>query len=620
MFIDIIYDLETYPNVFTAAFEQADTNDRWFFEISDRVNQSRELAGWLTTVSHHKNIRLVGFNNIGFDYPILHLLITMGYANAIDMYQKSQAIFNSERGSFAHVIWENERIVPQLDLYKIHHFDNVSRSTSLKVLEFNMRSENIEDLPFEPGTIIPLDQIDTLISYNWNDIIETKKFYHHSLDAIKFREELTEKYGKSFMNHNDTKIGKDYFIMKLEELLPGSCYVQSPTGKKIPRQTIRSKIHLAEAVFPYIQFVTPEFNRIHKWFCAQTITETKGIFKDLNATIDDFQFHFGLGGIHGSVESQTVISDDEWVLIDVDVASYYPNLAIVNRVYPEHLSESFCDIYKDVFEQRKKHPKGTPENAVLKLALNGVYGDSNNQYSSFYDSLYTMKITINGQLLLCMLAEQLILGIKDLQMIQINTDGLTVKVKREYLPTMNLICEWWENFTCLTLEHAEYSHMWIRDVNNYIARGVDGKLKRKGAYCYGDDLEWHQNHSSQVIAKAAEAALVHGTDITEFITKHENLYDFMLRAKVPHNSKLVLSDGEYDFPLQNITRYYITHDGGSLVKIMPPLARSSTGLDRRIGIAVGWKVTPCNNITDATIPINYDYYIQETKKLVEPLK
>lgn len=44
------------------------------------------------------------------------------------------------------------------------------------------------------------------------------------------------------------------------------------------------------------------------------------------------------------------------------------------------------------------YAKGTPENAMLKLALNSVYGDSNNQYSVFYDPMYTMKITVNGQL------------------------------------------------------------------------------------------------------------------------------------------------------------------------------------------------------------------------------
>jgi len=44
---------------------------------------------------------------------------------------------------------------------------------------------------------------------------------------------------------------------------------------------------------------------------------------------------------------------------------------------------------------------------MLKLALNGTFGDSNNIYSVFYDPQFTMAITVNGQLMLCMLAERL---------------------------------------------------------------------------------------------------------------------------------------------------------------------------------------------------------------------
>ena len=59
----------------------------------------------------------------------------------------------------------------------------------------------------------------------------------------------------------------------------------------------------------------------------------------------------------------------------------------------------------------------------------------------------------------------------------------------------------------------------------------------------------------------------------------------------------------------------LTVDGVELVKIMPPLAKKP-GVYRRIGIDVGWKVTPCNNIHDAIKPINYDYYIEKTNRLI----
>ena len=105
---------------------------------------------------------------------------------------------------------------------------------------------------------------------------------------------------------------------------------------------------------------------------------------------------------------------------------------------------------------------------MLKLALNGVYGDSNNPYSVFYDPLFTMKITLNGQLLLCLLSEKL-MGIEGLRLIQANTDGVTIRVPRRHRVQVEFVTDWWEMVTGLQLEEAEYSRMFIRDVNNYIA-------------------------------------------------------------------------------------------------------------------------------------------------------
>ena len=664
---DWIYDLECYPNIFTCDLYHMATGTRLLFEISDRINQVSELYQFLMAMKA-TNCRMIGFNNIGYDYPMLHFLIehiSQGITHEL-MYEMNMKIINTPwNRSFDNVVWDNETHITQIDLYKIRHFDNEARRTSLKLLEFNMQMDSIQDLPYPPGTTLNDDQKNMLISYNDHDVDATRDFYIHTLPMIEFREELSKKYDRNFLNHNDTKIGKDYFIMRLEESLPGSCYSHE-TGSKKPRQTIRSSIKLSEVIFDYIQFEQPEFQRVRDWLASQTITETKGVFNDVSATINGFKYDFGAGGIHGSIDSCSVESDDNFVLIDWDVASYYPNIAIANQLFPEHLSEEFCTIYKDVFEQRKSYAKGTPENAMLKLALNGVYGDSNNKYSPFYDPKYTMSITINGQLLLCKLAEILI-DIPGLQMMSINTDGITVRCPREYESHMNDVCKWWENWSCLELESAVYSRMFIRDVNNYIGEYTDGRLKRKGVYEY--NREWHQNQSAMVIPKAAEAALVHGVDITQFIHNHADVHDFMLRTKVGRADNLVLNDTE---ELQRVTRYYISTTGGSLTKISPPTKgyivgqwKRANGLtdmfydsvlgeldkrdefipsndldstcrpwderintknrskytERRTAINSGYLVTPCNDINDADrTNINFNYYIDEVKKLVEVMK
>jgi hypothetical protein len=668
-------DIETYPNIFTCSLTHLPTMEERIYEISDRIDESAKLHEMLWWMSSSGQV-MVGFNSIGFDYPVLHLFMEKPNCGYHQLYLKAQSIIDATDDRFSHIIWPDNRFIDQIDLFKIHHFDNISRSTSLKMLEFCMGSHDIKELPYTPGTELTHPEKNELRRYNSEyDVRETIKFFYRSLPQIQFRADITEKYGKDFMNHNDTKIGKDYFIMELERLIPGSCYSKIG-GRRVMNQTPRYSIDLSECIFPYITFKHPEFNRILNHLKNQTITETKGVFKKLNCIVDGFQYDFGTGGIHGSVESSTVHADEDNCVIDADVASYYPNLAIVNGLFPEHLGNEFCDIYLDVYNQRKGFPKNThpAENAMLKLALNGgIYGGSNNKYSPFYDPKYTMSITLNGQLLLCMLAEQLSV-IPGLKMVQINTDGLTVKFPRTHQLWYYEICDEWQKFTKLDLEYVNYSRMFIRDVNSYIAEDADsGKLKRIGAYEWkkvedGGRLGYHQDRSQIVVSKAAEAALIHGMSIPAYVKNHQNDMDFMLRTKVPRASKLMFrnNDGTEE-RLQNITRYTVSEHGGFIHKLSPPTGiygtwkRASKVADRdwfmimdeikdnptnspdvdsegtphdvRIhtknrskhairqeDIKSGWKILECNNMDnfDRSL-INYDYYINEVKKLVEPL-
>ena len=161
--------------------------------------------------------------------------------------------------------------------------------------------------------------------------------------------------------------------------------------------------------------------------------------------------------------------------------------------------------------------------------------------------------------------------------------------------------------------------MIIRDVNNYIAVYTNGKTKRKGAYQY-EGLGWHQNQSALVIPMAAEAAMLHGADIRQFVENHfnaGNIFDFMLRTKVPRSSSLVLEyeDGRV-VPQQNICRYYPSKNGGKLIKLMPALEGKEDDGDRRLGIDTAWNVKTCNNMKDFDGDIDFDYYVQEAEKLM----
>lgn len=657
------YDIETYPDCFTATFRQGDL--KWVFYYHALGENIQDLILFMN-VCRTQGIEWEGFNNLHFDYPVMHFIYrnegAIRLAGPEMIYAKAQEIIDTPyENRFAHVVWENDQIVKQVDLFKVHHFDNVSKATSLKIIEFNLGMDSVEDLPFPPGSIIGADasRIQTVLDYNDHDVIATCEFSDHSESQLHLRERLSARYGESMMNYSDVKIGERILVRALEER-GVECY-EVVNGKRVKKQTRRTSINLADVIFPYIKFERPEFENIRSILASKTIHHTKAVFEDLIANVNGLEYKFGTGGLHASISNAIVHTTDDMQIEDVDVASYYPNISIKNRLFPDHLGEPFCDGYEGIYHERKTYPKGTPDNEAFKLALNGSYGGSNNEYSPFLDAFYTMATTINGQLMLCMLIEQL-LKIPGLQMIQANTDGVTYLCPRVYLDHAHAIKAWWEQVTQLTLEAVPYRRMWIRDVNSYIAEKDDGSLKRIGAYAYVTALEnpgtrelpWHKDWSMRVVAKAAEAYLVKGVDLRTFITGHTELNDFMLRTKVPRSSKLMWGDDE----VQRTCRYYVGRDGRSLNKVMPPngplgeykrangvpshyysevICEIGPGVwDERIhtknkstyemrvtGVQAGWLVQLANVLHSRDVEdyyINYDFYIAEAEKLVMSLR
>lgn len=612
---DYPYDIETYPNTFTFRATHAASGKKYCFEISDRRDDRAQLFQFIRYLQQVK-ARMIGYNSLWFDWEVMGWLMENPYATVAQIYNKAM---NRIKGDGSYPMWPDRRLVEQIDLLKIHHFDNKAKATSLKALEIAMRMESVEDLPFPVGTYLTDEQKDILLAYNDHDVDATTDFYRASCDMIAFREELTAKYGADFMNHNDTKIGAEVFVIELEKAgIP--CYERNGAGRRVPRQTPRSSINLAECIFPYIRLEHPAFRMILDYLVAQTIRETKGSFSDISCTpemvrwmdpkkvkvwvkgakkprrlchippetdmtgakyiasslhcrIDGFNYEFGTGGLHASLHREIVHSTDTHKIIDLDVASYYPNLAIKNRIYPAHLGEKFCDIYDFLYHERLRVGKKTMMGGAYKLALNGTYGNSNNEYSPFYDPMYTMKITINGQLSLCMLVEQLI-KVPGLRMIQCNTDGITFHCPVEYVDHAHNLRLWWEQLTKLELEEVRYSRFFIRDVNSYIAECAEGyydeskplsRYKRKGAYEY--KREWHKDHSALVVVKAVEAHLVRGEDIAAFIFSHTDPFDFMIRGKVNRDCSLhMVYQNGYQEQLANTIRYYVSNTGGALIK------------------------------------------------------
>lgn len=342
MISDYCYDIEVYPNVFTCTVTGVVTGDSRCYEISTRKNDLGPFKNFIDRIARRRS-RMIGFNNINYDYPVIHYLLTELFDLAASwdfickkLFEKSKSIIEAPFHSrFKHRISPTKYLVDQIDLSLIHHFDNQAKMTSLKVLEFNMRMTDIEELPFAPETYLTPKQIETLVKYNLHDVRATLDFYKHSLDHIKFREALSVKYGRNFLNHNDTKIGKDYFVMQLEQKIGlTACYTMENGEKKV-KQTKRETIALTDIIFPYVSFNTYAFQTVLEWLKDQVITETKGVFTDLtdeqmskflhhspvakkkkltkkdrklSVMLDGIEFVFGTGGIHASINNTRISS------------------------------------------------------------------------------------------------------------------------------------------------------------------------------------------------------------------------------------------------------------------------------------------------------------------------
>lgn len=700
----MVYDLESLPNVFTAMFSNGSC-----FEISWRKNEVKELVLFLNGIDE-----LVGFNNLEFDYPLLHFIIENQHRITVEAIRhKSDQLIKTPfgQGWRNRVPWYKQH-VKQIDLRLIHHFDNVNKLASLKQLQFAMCLPSVEEFSIGFDRCLTKLEIDDLISYQRNDIKSTVALLNLSKEKIELRKEFETILGSNCLSFNDGKLGGKYFEKELEKVDPGCLYYANGEKKQTLRkppfaipsftfsetynENLPDEFHLPSkplavtdnkpsiadfkteklyksAVKKYqksidttqkkteewvkdcekkhennltavwipvkgillnsVEFDHPEFKNILELYREYNITHTKGGFSE-TCTVNDFDFYFGQGGVHGSIKNSIVRSDDEYVIRDIDIKSAYPKIAIVNKLYPEHLGEKFCKIYEEVYQQRKKYKEGTSLNFTLKLALNMVFGNSINEYSVFYDPSFGMQITINGQLFVCMLAEQL-MELDGLRLIQINTDGLTIKYPRKFTPWIESVEQWWMDLTKLELKNVNYQAMFIRDVNNYLGWFENGEKKRKGVFAYDvkpGELELHKDHSGLIIPKAIEAFLTKGVDVGEFIHNHDNPFDFMMRGKVNKTDRLVLAVEQeplVEIEQQRIIRFYFSKTGGELFKYMSsPKERTLAKEENRkpeykrhaFQGTKGCTVQIRNDMENFNHDdVNFEYYIDKANETIEGL-
>lgn len=228
-----------------------------------------------------------------------------------------------------------------------------------------------------------------------------------------------------------------------------------------------------------------------------------------------------------------------------------------------------------------------------------------------------MQITVNGQLLLTMLIEKLS-NQTMCQILQANTDGITIKYTKDKQQEVQNIIKWWEELTGLILESNYYSKMIIRDVNNYIAIYTNGKVKNKGAFEINKEL--HKDNSMLIVPIAIQDYFVKGIPIETTIYKHNNIYNFCKRFKATQGwtaeARYINNNyREIREQQQKNVRYYISYEGSRLVKVHED--------KREIDIEDKSVCTIFNKYQNKPMlqyNINYQYYIQECKKMIKEIE
>ena len=625
----IIYDIETMRECFIVVCMEPEKTPKSFV-VSKWQNQ---LDAFIKYTEQNVDSYWVGYNNLRFDAQVVEWILRnhmhwhelSGLEICAKIAQKAQDVIHDANYDVFPEYREWDLFLKQIDLFKIHHYDNKNRRVSLKRLEFEMDLENIEEMPIHHNKAdLTKDEVFLSLQYCFNDVDATYEFYKITLgdtdhqlykgnNQIQLRKDIEEEFGIRCLNYSDSKIG-DEIIKKYY------CEEKGIEIKELPRKGyFRKSIDIKNCIAGYVQFETEQLQQF-----LQNIKRLKlGLQDDFKEHIDFYGnvYSFMKGGLHTENKPETFESDEEYEIIDWDVASYYPAIIINNERFPAHLGKEFLRGYKQMFDKRLELKPLAKEDrkikgivGALKLAVNSVYGKSSDMQSWIYDRQLTMFTTITGELSLMMLIEKY--EMNGIQVISANTDGVTVKVRKDLIPKMHEINERWSELTQYVLERTDYKKIIFSTVNDYIAIMPDSTIKKKGDFL--TDFELHKNKSARIVPLALEGYYVHGIPVKETILAHKNLYDFCIRriSSRDFHYEGMSSDNKLT-KYNKLIRYYIGKNGEKIHKVKNESSQSKAAKKSQVE-AGEWLCSVCNHLpSNASLEnVNYLYYIDKAENMI----
>lgn len=510
------FDIEVFKNFLFIAFKKWNAEEFLVFYSDENTKLDVPKLEWFLSFQ-----KLVGFNSWNFDLLILAGAIATGGNPADTKRFCDQIIIDKVRhNDFTRKFNVKLPILNQhIDLMEVCPLKG-----GLKLYGARLHAPKIQDIPVHPESFLTEEQKGQVGNYCLNDLRINELIHNELIQELKLREVMGELYEIDLMSRSDAQIAER--VMGAE--------IQKRTGNRVEKPLIPPGTVYRYAVPDWMFFQTERIQKLLEDVRqAEFVVGAKGactLPKELEGrevVIGKGVYRLGIGGLHSSEKCQALVSTEERVLVDRDVASYYPAIILNQRLFPEHIGPVFIDVYQEVVDRRLEAKKvKSPEADSLKIVINGTYGKFGSRWSILYAPQLSIQVTMTGQLALLMLIEAAELA--GFTVVSANTDGMVFYVKREEKEALDHLIYQWEMHTGFTTEETIYSGLYSRDVNNYVAIKEDGKAKTKGAYLLPEKIfRFHKNPDCNIVSKAVIEYLTKGTLIEQTIADSRDITDFV---------------------------------------------------------------------------------------------
>lgn len=515
-----VFDIEIFKNFFFFGAKHL-SDGRYFVAWADESNPLNKDT-LLTFIGRQT---LIGFNSYNFDVPVLAAALTLPTIEGVKAVADTIIIDKVRRYEF-----EQKFDIPIPKIDEIDIMEVCPLKGGLKMYGARLHAKKIQEVPIHVENFLTGEEKQAVGDYCLNDLALTKLLAESLDEQIELRCDLGQRYDIDLRSRSDAQIAER--IMEAE--------IKSITGKKIQKPLIPVGTEYSYNVPSWMGFQTEPLQALlMEVIEASFEVGPKGacslpkVLEGRTITIGKGVYRIGIGGLHSSEKSQTILSDEKMMLVDRDVASYYPATILNQGLYPQHIGEDFLTVYKDIVDRRleAKRAKQKVEADSLKIVVNGTYGKFGSRFSSVYSPDLIIQVTLTGQLALLMLIE--FAELRGFTVVSANTDGLVFHIERERKAELDEFIAGWEAHTGYETEETLYDALYSRDVNNYIAIKTGGGVKTKGAYQLPEGIfRFHKNPDCNIVTRAVIAYLTEGTPLAKTIDDCEDIREFLVVRKV----------------------------------------------------------------------------------------